>query len=129
MQFHWIILTLSTFCMVAITAGAGPHNTDPRQHNLLYNDCYNPSATATYTTSSFCPQTSVYAVTPPPTPLQTRYQVLTPTIVRQTTGFRCQKKGSTITGYCGAYSHFKWAEVPTFQAEEAMTGEECRKLA
>ena len=129
MPFYWILLSVAASPAVTATGGLDTPSTTAQQHIVTYNDCYNPSATATYTSTSFCPRASVYAASPPPTPPQTRYQVLTPTIVRHTTGFRCQRRGSTITGYCGAYSHFKWAEVPTFQAEETMTGEECRKLA
>ena len=54
---------------------------------------------AAYTTNYFCPGTSLHSVTPPPTLPRTLYQVLTPTIIRQTTGLRYQRRGSTLTGY------------------------------
>ena len=98
---------------LVVSAGAAPLNPNTKSHYLQYNNCYTPSATATYTLASFCPTTN------PPTPV----------LPSPPPGFRCQRKGSTLTGYCGVYSHFKWSEVPSFQAEEAMTGEECRKLA
>ena len=56
---------------------------------------------ATYTTNYFCPGTSLHSVTPPPTLPRTLYQVLTPAIIRQTTGLRYQRRGRTLTGHSG----------------------------
>ena len=54
---------------------------------------------AAYTTNYFCPGTSLHSVTLPPTLPRTLYQVLTPTILRQTAGLRYQRRGKTLTGY------------------------------
>ena len=55
-------------CLLEVLTRAAPPNSDTRQHFVQYSNCYAPSATATYTITSFCPNISQQTFVPPPQP-------------------------------------------------------------
>ena len=51
--------------------------------------------------------------------------LLAPKIQWKVEGFRCTSAISEFKGYCGAYSHFKWSEVPKIKRNVKVTGRQC----
>ena len=55
--------------------------------------------------------------------------ILQEVMVRETTAYRCERRASTFTLYCGAYSHVKFFHPPTVEVLEEITPAMCKEIS
>ena len=49
--------------------------------------------------------------------------------VRETSAYRCERRASVFTLYCGAYSHIKFFRAPDIEVLEEITPAECKEMS
>ena len=93
-----------------------------RAYSIDYYNCQDPKHITTYKLSEACVKdqkrgtgTSIYAL------LQERE-------IQDLQGYSCQVKRTTITEYCGSFSHNKLAKAPEVEIIEPMTPDQCLNL-
>ena len=91
-------------------------------YSIDYYNCQDPKHITTYKLSEACVKdqkkgtgTSIYAL------LQERE-------IQDLQGYSCQVKRTTITEYCGSFSHNKLAKAPEVEIIEPMTPDQCLNL-
>ena len=55
--------------------------------------------------------------------------ILQEVMVRETAAYRCERRASTFTLYCGAYSHMKFFYPPSVEVLEEITPAMCREIS
>ena len=92
------------------------------QYSINYFDCNNITDMKTYKQEKIC------SMEPKNNTTTTQFTILQKQDIQETTGFSCQIIRSTMTEYCGAYSHNKLAKVPEVEINEVVTVEKCHHL-
>ena len=68
-------------------------------------------------------------VKPESDPSSEGIMILQEVMVRETTAYRCERRASTFTLYCGAYSHQKFFSPPAVEVLEEITPAKCREIS
>ena len=112
------LLVLSGFVILVVANGTTP----AAACSLEYFDCNEVTDIQTYNIENIC-STS----TKPNTTIQ-EFTILQHQDIQEAVGFSCKVTRSTLTEYCGAYSHNKLAKAPEIEIHEALTIEQCHDL-
>ena len=91
-------------------------------YTINYFDCNNPKKVSAYQKTEACSRNTNQSTTP------VTYSLLQSKLTSKLTGFSCTITRSTLTQYCGAYSHSKLAQPPEVEIPEPGSKEECNKL-
>ena len=105
----WMIL-ISTV-VVEITA-----------YSIKYFDCSDISSIKTYKTNQMCKVGNKTDTT------THQFTILQDQDIQETTGFSCRVLRSTITEYCGSFSHNKLAKAPEIEVHHPLTIEQCHHM-
>ena len=68
-------------------------------------------------------------VKPDSEPRSEGIMILQEVMVRETTAYRCERRASTFTLYCGAYSHMKFFSPPAVEVLEEITPAKCKEIS
>ena len=88
-------------------------------YSLNYYDCHKPQHITTYKLGRACE--------PPPTGNATlvKYTLVQDRSITKIWGYSCQVTRTTLTEYCGAYSHQKLATIPDIEINVPVTPSHC----
>lgn len=93
-----------------------------RGYSISYYDCSTPKEVKTYAIQEACTNHPANN-----TPSRT-YTLLQNRRLETVTGFTCQVTRSTLTEYCGSFSHMKLAKPPEIELHHSLDVEQCMHL-
>jgi len=92
-------------------------------YSLEYYDCHSPRQIRAYQRKELCNQQTHNQTKATP------YALLQTKLTEKLRAFSCSITRSTLTLYCGAYSHSKMAQAPEIELPQSITKEHCHQLA
>ena len=106
------------------TLGQSPAGNDPAGIPLTGLDCRKPLGVKYSYLQDIC------AVSKPLSePRLEGVLILQEVKVRETAAYRCERRASTFTLYCGAYSHIKFFRAPSIEVLEEITPAVCKEMS
>ena len=91
-------------------------------YSIDYYNCQDPEHITTYKLSEACAKDQISNTE------DSTYVLLQQKEVQDLQGYSCQIKRSTITEYCGSFSHNKLARAPEIELIEPLTPDQCLNL-
>ena len=88
-------------------------------HSIKYYDCSSPKEVQTYRVENSCVVSNTTKLT------SKGYTILQDRTLDSMIGFSCQITRSTLTEYCGSFSHNKLAKAPDIEIHHPLTVEQC----
>ncbi len=98
------------------------HHKTVHGYTINYYDCHDTNRITTYKLGEACMTNKNN------NSMNTEYALLQERSITELTGFSCWVTHSTLTEYCGAYSHNKLAKAPEIEVNEALTPDQCLNL-
>ena len=118
-----MITTLLTICVTLAMGDTGKPIVS--SFAFEYQDCKAPERVERYAIPDCSKEMNDKQFTDKKTTLAS---VMTLKRVAVFPGVSCKAEISRFTGYCGAYSHFKWSEVPQVKKGVRISQEKCLKV-